>query len=185
MAGQSITDVLKETTGMSIGLAVVMLALGILAILMPFTTGIGVSILVGWLMVFSGFAYLAYAFAAQDAGAFLWRLLSGLVYVVGGGYLAFHPGIALESLTLVVAVIFFIEGVIETVVFFGFRTLPGSGWILFDGLMTFVVAYLIWRPWPSSSTWAIGILVGINLIVSGATRLMYSVTTRKMLKAVA
>jgi uncharacterized membrane protein HdeD (DUF308 family) len=185
MAGQSTTDVLKETTGMSIGWAIVMLALGVLAILMPFTTGIGVSILVGWLMVFSGFAYLAYAFAAQGAGAFLWRLLLGIVYIVGGGYLAFHPGIALESLTLVVALIFFMEGVIETIVFFEFRALPGSGWILFDGLITFVVAYLIWRPWPSSSTWAIGTLVGINLIVSGATRLMYSATARKMLKAVA
>jgi uncharacterized membrane protein HdeD (DUF308 family) len=185
MNGQNTTDVLKEATGMSIGSAVVMLALGILAILMPFTTGIAVSIFVGWLMVFSGFAYVAYAFAAQGAGAFLWRLLLGIVNVVGGGYVAFHPGIALESLTLVVAAIFFVEGVIETIVFFEFRTLPGSGWILFDGLLTLVLAYLIWRPWPSSSSWAIGILLGINLIVSGATRLMYSVTARKMLKAVA
>jgi uncharacterized membrane protein HdeD (DUF308 family) len=185
MNGQSTTDVLKEATGMPIGSAVVMLALGMLAILMPFATGIAVSIFVGWLMVFGGFAYVAYAFAAQGAGAFLWRLLLGIVYVVGGGYLAFHPGIALESLTLVVAAIFFVEGVIETIVFFEFRTLPGSGWILFDGLLTLVLAYLIWRPWPSSSSWAIGILLGINLIVSGATRLMYSVTARKMLKAVA
>lgn len=185
MNGQSTTDVLKEATGMSIGWAVVMLALGVLAILMPFTTGIAVSILVGGLMVFSGFAYTAYAFAAQGAGAFLWRLLLGTVYVVGGGYLAFHPGIALESLTLVVAVIFFVEGVIETIVFFQLRTLPGSGWIFFDGLMTLVLAYLIWRPWPSSSGWAIGLLVGINLIVSGATRLMYSMTARRMLKAAA
>ena len=185
MNGQSTIDTLKQATGMSIGWSVVMLALGVLAILMPFTTGIGVSILVGWLMVFSGFAYVAYAFAAQGAGAFLWRLLLGIVYVAGGGYLAFHPGIALESLTLVVAAIFFIEGAIETIVFFEFRTLPGSGWILFDGLLTLVLAYLIWRPWPSSSSWAIGILLGINLIVSGATRLMYSVTARKMLKAVA
>jgi uncharacterized membrane protein HdeD (DUF308 family) len=185
MNGQSTTDVLKEATGMSIGWSIVMLALGVLAILMPFTTGIAVAIFVGWLMVFGGFAYVAYAFAAQGAGAFLWRLLLGIVYVVGGGYLAFHPGIALESLTLVVAAIFFVEGVIETIVFFEFRALPGSGWILFDGLLTLVLAYLIWRPWPSSSSWAIGILLGINLIVSGATRLMYSVTARKMLKAVA
>jgi uncharacterized membrane protein HdeD (DUF308 family) len=185
MNGQSTTAVLKEATGMSIGSAVVMLALGMLAILMPFATGIAVSIFVGWLMVFGGFAYVAYAFAAQGAGAFLWRLLLGIVYVMGGGYLAFHPGIALESLTLVVAAIFFVEGVIETIVFFEFRTLPGSGWILFDGLLTLVLAYLIWRPWPSSSLWAIGILLGINLIISGATRLMYSVTARKMLKAVA
>jgi len=185
MAQQDTTDVLKEATGMSIGWAIVMIALGVLAVLMPFTTGLAISVVVGWIIVFSGFAYIAHSFAASRAGAFLWRMLIGIVYVIGGGYLAFHPGLALESLTLVVAVIFFVEGVIETLVFFEFRTLPGSGWIFFDGLMTFVVGYLIWRPWPSSSSWAIGLLVGINLIVSGATRLMYSVTARKMLKAVA
>jgi uncharacterized membrane protein HdeD (DUF308 family) len=136
-------------------------------------------------MVFSGFAYLAYAFAAQGAGAFFWRMLVGIVYVGGGGYLAFHPGIALESLTLLMAAVFFIEGVTEIIVFFQFRPLSGSGWILFDGIMTLILAYLIWRPWPSSSAWAIGTLLGINLIVSGFTRLMYSVEARKALKAIA
>ena len=185
MTEQSITDVFKEATGMSIGWAIVMIVLGFLAVFLPLTTGLGVSILVGWIIVFGGFAYLAHAFAAQGAGAFLWRMLIGIVYIVGGGYLAFHPGLALESLTLVVAAIFFIEGVVEIVVFFQFRTLPGSGWILFDAIVTLLLAYLIWRPWPSSSTWAIGTLVGINLIVSGVTRLMYSVSARKTLKAMA
>ena len=181
----STTSVLKEVAGMSIGWAIVMVVLGVVAILMPFTTGIAVSIFVGWIIAFSGIAYIASSFAASGAGAFFWRLLIGVAYVVGGGYLVFHPGIALESLTLVVAAIFFIEGAIETAIYFQFRALPGSGWILFDGLATLVLAYLIWRPWPSSASWAIGTLLGVNLIVSGATRLMYSVTARKMLKAVA
>jgi uncharacterized membrane protein HdeD (DUF308 family) len=185
MSSQSTTDVFREATGMSIGWAVVMIVLGVLAVLMPFSTGIGVSVFVGWIIVFAGFAYLAFAFAAQGAGAFLWRMLVGIVYVVGGGYLAFHPGIALESLTLVMATIFLLEGALEFVVFFQFRSLPGSGWILFDGFLTILLAYLIWRPWPSSSTWAIGTILGINLIVSGVTRLMYSVTARKTLKAMA
>ena len=185
MATQSTTNVFKEAAGMSIGWAIAMVVLGFVAILMPVATGIGVSIFVGWIMVFSGFAYLAYAFAAQGAGAFLWRMLVGIVYVGGGGYLAFHPGIALESLTLLVAVIFAVEGVTEFVVFFQFRNLPGSGWILFDGILTLVLAFLIGRQWPSSSAWAIGTLLGINLIVSGFTRLMYSVEARKSLKAIA
>ena len=185
MNGQSITQEFKEATGASIGWAAVMIVLGFAAVFLPFAAGIGVSIFVGWLIVFSGFAYVAYAFAAQGAGAFLWRMLIGIAYVVGGGYLAFHPGLALESLTLVVAAIFFVEGVMEFVVFFQSRALQGSGWILFDGVMTLVLAYLIWRPWPSSSTWAIGTLLGINLIVSGSTRLMYSIAARKALKVIA
>jgi uncharacterized membrane protein HdeD (DUF308 family) len=185
MNEQSTPDVFKQAAGMSIGWAIVMIVLGVVAILMPYSTGIGVSIFVGWIMVFSGFAYVAYAFAARGAGTFIWRLLVGVVYVIGGGYLAFHPGIALETLTLVMAAIFFIEGVTEVVLFFQFRALSGSGWILFDGLITLVLAYLIWRPWPSSSSWAIGTILGVNLIVSGFTRLMYSVEARKSLKAIA
>jgi len=185
MNGQSDTSVFKEATGMSIGWAIVMIVLGFLAILMPFTTGIAVSIFVGWIMVFSGFTYLAYAFAAQGAGAFVCRTLVGVVYVIGGGYLAFHPGIALESLTLLMAAIFFVEGITEIVVFFQFRPLSGSGWILFDAIITLLLAYLIWRPWPTSSAWAIGTLLGVNLILSGFTRLMYSVEARKALKATA
>jgi uncharacterized membrane protein HdeD (DUF308 family) len=182
---QSITGALKEATGMSIGMAVIMIVLGFLAVFLPGAAGIGVSLVVSWVMVFSGFAYLAYAFAAQEAGAFLWRMLIGVAYVIGGGYLAYHPGLALESLTLVVAAILFVEGVMEIAVFFQFRSLTGSGWILFDAIVTLILAYVIWRPWPSSSAWAIGTLVGVNLIVSGVTRLMYSVTARKTLKAIA
>src|SRR5262249_30560064 len=155
------------------------------AIYLPQMAGIGVSILVGWIMVFGGFTYVAYAFAAQGAGAFIWRTLVGVFYVAGGGYLAFHPGIALASLTLVLAAIFFVEGLTEAVVFFQFRSITGSGWILFDAAVTLFLAYIIWRPWPQSSVWAIGTILGVNLIFSGVTRLMYSVAARKAIQAVA
>ncbi len=183
MTGQSTLDVFKEAAGMSIGLAVVMIVLGLLAVALPFASGIGISILMAWIIVFSGFGYLAYAFAARGAGAFIWRMLVGIVYIIGGGYLAFHPRLALTSFTLVVAVIFLFEGIMEIVVFFQFRSLQGSGWILFDGIVTLFLSYLIWRPWPLSSVWAIGILVGINLMVSGITWLMLSIAARRALKA--
>lgn len=184
MTARSTTDVFKGITGMSIGWAIVMIVLGFLALFLPLATGIGISILVSWIIVFAGIAHLVYAFAARGAGAFLWRMLIGIVYIVGGGYLAFHPVLALESLTLVVAAIFLVEGVLEIVAFIQFRALSGSGLILLDGIVTLLLAFLIWRPWPSSSTWVIGILLGINLIVSGITGLMFSLAARKALKTV-
>lgn len=183
MNGTSNIDVLKEATGASTGWAIVMIVLGFLAIILPFATGIGVSILVSWIIVLSGFAHLAYAFAARGAGTFIWRTLIGIVYIVVGFYLAFHPGLALVSFTLGMAVIFFFEGIVEIGAFFQFRSLRGSGWILFDGIVTLFLAYLIWRPWPVSSVWAIGTILGINLIVSGFTRLTYSLAARRALKA--
>jgi uncharacterized membrane protein HdeD (DUF308 family) len=162
-----------------------MIILGFVAIIMPIATGIGISILVGWAMVLGGFSYLAYAFAAQGAGSFIWRMLVGAFYIVGGGYLAFHPGLTLASLTLLVAAIFLVEGITEIVTFFQFSSIPGSGWTLFDGIVTIFLAYMIWRPWPVSSVWAIGTLVGVNLIFSGFTRLMYSVGAKKAIQAIA
>lgn len=185
MKGQSTTDVLKNVTGMSLGWAVLMIVLGFLALALPLAMGIGVSILVGWIIVFGGFTYLAYAFSAKGAGAFIWRILIGIVYVVGGLYLVFHPGLALESLTLVLAAILIAEGVLQMIVFFQFRSLPGSRWVLFDSIVTLILGFLIGYPWPYSSTWAIGTLVGVNLLVSGFTRLMYSVAARRVLKAIA
>lgn len=185
MKEQSTTDVFKKVTGMSIGLAVLMIVLGFLAVALPLATGIGVSILVGWIVVFGGFTYVAYAFTAEGAGAFLWRMLIGIVYVVGGIYLLFHPALALQSLTLVLAAILIAEGVLQMIVFFQFRSLPGSGWVLFDGIVTLLLGFMIAYPWPFSAGWAIGTLVGINLLVSGFTRLMYSVAARKELKATA
>jgi uncharacterized membrane protein HdeD (DUF308 family) len=184
MSSQS-TNVFSEAAGTSIGWSVVMIILGFVATVMPIATGIGISILVGWAMVLGGFSYLAYAFAAQGAGSFIWRVLVGAFYIVGGGYLAFHPGLTLASLTLLVAAIFLVEGITEVVTFFQFSSIPGSGWTLFDGIVTIFLAYMIWRPWPVSSVWAIGTLVGVNLIFSGFTRLMYSVGAKKTIQAIA
>jgi uncharacterized membrane protein HdeD (DUF308 family) len=185
MKEQSITDVFKKAAGMSIGLAILMIVLGFLAVALPLATGIGVSILVGWIVVFGGFTYVAYAFTAEGAGALLWRMLIGIVYVVGGFYLVFHPGLTLQSLTLVLAAILIAEGVLQMIEFFRFRSLPGSGWVLFDGIVTLLLGFMIAYPWPFSAGWAVGTLVGINLLVSGFTRLMYSVAARRLLKATA
>ena len=176
-------NVFKEVTGISIGWSVVMIILGFLAIVLPLATGIVISALVAWLIVLSGIACLASAFAGQNAKAIIWRILIGIVYIVGGGWLAFHTQIALESLTVVLAVIFFFEAALETARFIQLRALPGSGWILFDAIVTLLLAVVIWLPWPSSSAWAIGTLLGINLILSGFTWLMCSIAARKGLEA--
>jgi uncharacterized membrane protein HdeD (DUF308 family) len=161
-----------------------MILLGFLALGLPFAAGIGVSIAVGWIVVFGGILYGASAFAARGAGPFLWRVLAGLVYVIGGFYLIFHPGLALATLTLALALLFFFEGIMEILAFFQHRTLPGAGWMLFNGFVTVFLAYIIWRPWPNSSIWAIGTILGINLIFSGITRLSYSIAARQTLTVI-
>jgi uncharacterized membrane protein HdeD (DUF308 family) len=185
MTTQSVAGALKHAAGLSVGFAVLMIAVGLLSIALPQLTGMGVAILVAWITIFGGVAHLAYAFAAESAGTVLWRLLIGVVYIVGGIYLAANPGLSLVSLTLVLAGIFFAEGLIRIVFFFQTRPLPGATWILTDGVLTVLLGFLIVRGWPASSTWAIGTIVGINLCVSGVSRLMFSMLARRALKAAA
>ncbi|HTP30474.1 MAG TPA: DUF308 domain-containing protein [Anaeromyxobacteraceae bacterium] len=178
-------NVLKEATSLTIGSAVLMILLGMLAIALPAAMGLGVALVVAWIIIFGGISHFVYAFAAEGAGQVVWRFLVGVVYILGGIYLAFHPGLSLATLTLLLGAIFIVEGVMRAVLFFQLRTLPRAGWILFDSLMTLLLGVLIIGGWPTSSAWAIGTIVGVNLLVSGFTRLMLSVAARKAINAAA
>jgi len=96
-----------------------------------------------------------------------------------------NPVAGLASLTLALAVYLLFEAVLELVLSFRLRPLPGSGWLLLDGIVTLILAILIWRSWPSSSAWAIGTLVGISMLFSGIARLMLSVAARRLVSKLA
>ena len=94
-----------------------------------------------------------------------------------------HPALALASFTIVLGVVFLIEGVFQIIAFFGIRALPGSGWIIFDGIVTVLLALLILAHWPSSAVWALSTIVGINLLISGTTRFMYLLAHKRAASA--
>jgi len=175
----------KRATGWAIGVSILLILLGIMAIALPFVAGLAVSAIVGWMLVFGGVTHLAAAFHVRGAGAVLWELLVGLVYLVGGGYMVFHPLIGVATLTLFLAGVFLAEGVLEIMAFFGIRGQRNSGWMLFDGLVTIFLAGLIWFHWPSSSVWAIGTIVGISLLMSGVKWLMISMASRNVIQMAA
>ena len=91
-----------------------------------------------------------------------------------------RPVAGLASLTLVIAGYLAAKGVLEGVIAFKFRLLPGTGWLLFDGILTVVIAALIASAWPASSAWVVGVLVGIAMISSGFARLMLSIGVRRL-----
>jgi uncharacterized membrane protein HdeD (DUF308 family) len=159
--------------------SITMIVLGVLAIILPLVFGIAIAILLGILVIFCGLAFLAYAFAARGAGSVTWRVLVGVAYLIGGVYLVFHPALSLISLTLLLAVVFLVEGIFELIAYFSLRGRAGSGWLLFDGLIALFLSILIWRNWPFSSSWLLGTLVGINLIVNGVTGLSHASASRR------
>jgi hypothetical protein len=87
------------------------------------------------------------------------------------------------SLTLVLAALFVIEGVLNLMLYARMRRLHGSSWVLIDGIITLLVGLMIYMQWPSSSVWAIGILVGVSLMISGATRIGMTLAVRRAVTA--
>lgn len=171
----------KKITGWYIGFAVLFIILGIIAIAEPMVAAIAVALLVGWLLIFGGVAHLVSAFGGGGAGRVFWQVLIGVVYLIGGFYFLTHPLVGVGTLTLVLAGIILAEGVLEIIAFFKTRT-SGSVWLLINGLITLLLGGLIWFHWPSSSVWAIGILLGVNLLMTGITRLMFGLAARKLVK---
>ena len=180
MAASSIRTLARESLGWLTTVSVLMIIAGILAIVVPPAAGIAVAILVGWLLVFSGGAHLAFAWRTRGTGGFPWEVLLGILYIAVGAYLLLHPVAGLTSLTLALAIYLFVEGILELALSLLLRPMPGSRWILLDSIITLILAVMIWRTWPSSTEWVIGTLVGVSMLFSGVTRLMLCTAARRV-----
>jgi uncharacterized membrane protein HdeD (DUF308 family) len=169
-----------RSSGWSIVLGILLVLAGLFAIVVPFFAGVAASVFFGWLVLFGGVAHLVYAWSERGAGAILWQVLIGIVYVIAGLYMLVLPVAGVVALTLVLALYITVEGIFELVIFSFLRRLRGAVWFLIDGLVSLLLAGLIFFGWPSSSLWAVGTLVGISLLFSGIARL----TLAKSRKAV-
>jgi uncharacterized membrane protein HdeD (DUF308 family) len=170
---------------LSILWGVLLIVFGVFAVGEPFIAAVAVTVAVGWLISLAGVVHLMLAFHAHRAGRLVWKLLVGVAYIAFGVYLILHPLLAVASLTLVLAALFLIEGILDIILFFNMRPMRGSFWMLVDGIITVLLGLMIYLHWSSSSVWAIGVLVGVSMIISGVTRVMLSLAVRKVAAAAA
>jgi len=170
----------KKVTGWYIAAAVLFIVLGIFGIVEPGVAGLGVTLLVGWLLLIGAVFHFIAAFKGGGAKQVIFQVLIGIVYAIGGFYFLMHTIMATATLTLLLAGIILAEGVIEVISYFRMRSEGASGWLLLNGIITLLLGGLIWFHWPSSSVWAIGTLVGVNLLMTGITRLMFGMAVRKL-----
>jgi uncharacterized membrane protein HdeD (DUF308 family) len=185
MAQSTPVEVARHASTMSIVWGVLLIIFGMLAVGSPFVAAVAVNVAIAWLIVLAGVVHLTLAFSAHGAGSVVWKLLVGLAYLFFGGYLILHPILAVASLTLVLASLFLIEGVLNIILFFKMRAMHGSSWVLIDGVITLLLGLMIYAQWPTSSAWAIGTLVGMSMIFSGISRVMLSFAVRKVTGSVA
>jgi len=166
---------------------VIMTILGVLAVIWPQISTVAVDVYVGWLFLLSGVVGLATMFLAQDVQAFLWLLLTAALSLFVGIVLLWHPVEGAVSLTLVLIAFFIVEGIFQIAASVSYRDVfPDSwGWLLGSGIADLILAALIIKAWPSTAGWALGLIVGVNLVTSGAAIIMVALAGRSVVKAIA
>ena len=171
---------LKQHSGWAITIGIILMILGFLALGAPFITGIAVAILVGSLMTAGGILQFVMAFKGKSWGILLLGLFTGIISFVCGLLMIAHPLFGLTFLTLLVAA-FFVAGGLSKIIFsFQLRHAKGWGWVLFSGIVGLILGLMIWVQWPLSGTWAVGILVGIDILFSGSSLMTIGLAAKKL-----
>jgi len=171
----------NRTWFMVLGLALIVL--GAIAIGFPLVTTIAAKVFLGWLFLVGGIVQIFHAFSTQKWSEFFLNLLIGAVYLLAGAWLAFLPLAGLLTLTAFLAAMFILQGALEASMAFRLRPREGWIWMLLAGIIGIAVGVLIIAELPSSATWAIGLLVGINMISSGFAYFFLAMAAGKAVRA--
>ena len=169
----------KRNWGWFLALGIVFVLAGIAAIAFPLVSTIAAKVALGWIFLAGGVLMIIHSFSASGWRGFLLGLLIGVLYVVAGGWLAFFPFTGIVTLTILLAALFLAEGVLEAIMAFRVRPHEGWGWLLLSGLVAVAVGVMIAMELPSSATWAIGLLTGINLLMTGISFVMLALAGRR------
>ncbi|MGP0094270.1 MAG: HdeD family acid-resistance protein [Xanthobacteraceae bacterium] len=163
---------------------IIMMALGVLAIISPQISTLGVDLYVGWMFLFSGVIGLITMSIAPRVSAFLWSLVTAALSLLVGILLLWHPVEGAVSLTLVLIAFFIVEGIFQISAAIRHRDAFSDswGWLLMSGIADLVLAAMIIYGWPATATWALGLIVGVNLITSGLAITMVAVAGRSLLR---
>jgi uncharacterized membrane protein HdeD (DUF308 family) len=160
-------DGIKTNARLAVIVGIVMLVCGFLAIGSPLAAGLSVTLFVGVMLIVGGIAQCFLAFQAGAFGKGLLIFIMGALTAVAGFYLLNQPIAGLASITIFLAAYFVVTGIVELVSAFQIRPAEGWGLMLFNGIVTLLLGIMIWRQFPVSGAWAVGILFGVKMILSG------------------
>jgi uncharacterized membrane protein HdeD (DUF308 family) len=182
----SIRHAVRLHWGLFLAQGLIMIVLGVFAVVWPQISTVAVDVYVGWLFFVSGVVGLALMFFSPSVSSFLWALLTAALALLVGILLLWHPIEGAVSLTLVLIAFFIVEGVFQIAGSIAYRSLfPESwGWMLLSGLADLALAAVIIAGWPGTASWALGLIVGVNLISSGFAITMVATTARRAVKMV-
>ncbi len=160
---------------------ILLVVLGLAAMILPPLASLAVTIFLGWMFLISGIAGLALTFWARQMPGFWWSLISAALAVLVGVVLLARPAQGVLTLTIVISAYFLAEGVTTIMYALEHRRELSErwSWLLFSGILDILIAAMIVTGLPGSAEWAIGLLVGINLLFGGASLIGMALAARK------
>ena len=181
---QAVRETVRVHSGLFLAQGILTTLLGVAAVIWPQISTLAVDLYVGWIFLVSGAVGVLTMFFAPNVSAFLWTLLTAALSLFAGVVLVWHPVEGAVSLTLLLVAFFIAEGVFQVAAAFSYRaSFPDSwGWMLSSGIADLVLALLLIAGWPSSASWALGLIVGVNLITSGVATVVVASAVRRAVR---
>lgn len=174
----------KKNAGLLIFLGVLTVVFGVIAVGSPLITGVAVAVFVGFLLLASGVTQIIHALKSKQWGTGFWGTAIGMLGVVAGLMMIFRPMIGLVTMTMLLAIYFLVDGISEIIAAFRIKPDQGWGWVLFNGIIAVLLGLMIWRQWPVSGAWAIGLLVGIHILLTGWSMIILGTGARRIASTV-
>jgi uncharacterized membrane protein HdeD (DUF308 family) len=162
-----ILDGIRDNASFAVTAGIVLVIMGLLALASPLAAGLSITAIVGILLAIGGISQCILAFRAGAFGRGMWIFAVGLLMAITGIYMFTQPVAGLAALTLILVAYLFAAGVCELIIALQIRPQVGWGWTMFSAIITLLLAMMLWRQFPVSGIWAIGILFGIKMIFSG------------------
>lgn len=161
-------------------MGLILIVLGAVSLVSPAVAGTAVVYVIGGMLLLAGIVQAVHGLRSEGWSGKVVPLIMGVISALAGVTLLARPLIGLTVMALVLAIFFVAEGIWKIVASFSFR--PARGWLamLISGGLALVLGLLIWLQWPLSGLWAIGILVGIDLLSTGASLTFLSITIRAL-----
>jgi uncharacterized membrane protein HdeD (DUF308 family) len=160
---------------------IVLVILGFAAVALPWVATLTIELIIGWVFLLSGIMGLITTFWARHAPGFWWSLLSAIIGIAAGVVLLRWPIAGTLSLTLVLIAFFIVEGFASIMYAIDHRNqLSGRwGWMLASGIVDLILAAILLAGYPATALWALGLLVGINMVMGGAALIAMALAARK------
>jgi len=178
---------LRRHWGLFLFEGIVLVILGVLAVMAPVIASVAATLFFGWLLLISGIVGLYTTFRARQAPGFWWSLISAVAGIVAGVLLIGWPLIGRLSLTAVLIAFLFVEGVVSIMYALEHRSaLTGRwGWLLASGILDVVLGAILFLGLPGTALWALGLLLGINLLFGGWAMIVMALYARPKAAAAA